>query len=146
MKEQADQFFSKEEEQLIIKAIQEAESHTSGEIRVHLENHTQKDNFSRAKEVFEEIGMSKTEQHNGVLFYLAVQDHHFSILGDTGINEKVTDNFWEYIKETMQGYFSKGEFAKGMVEGITMAGKALKEYYPLEEDDENELSDLISKS
>jgi len=146
MKETADHFFSKEEEQRIIKAIKEAENRTSGEIRVHLENHSQKNNFSRAKEVFEEIGMTKTELRNGVLFYLAVQDHHFSILGDKGLNEKVPSNFWEDIKENMQSLFRKGEFTEGMVQGITMAGKALKEYFPVQDDDENELPDQISKS
>lgn len=146
MKDKAEDFFTESEEQSVVEAIKAAEKDTSGEIRVHLENHSQKDNLSRAKEVFQEIGMTKTELQNGVLFYLAVQDHQFSILGDKGINEKVPDNFWDGIKNAVQEHFKKGDFAKGLSEGIMMAGKALKEHFPYQDDDVNELPDQISKS
>jgi uncharacterized membrane protein len=42
--------------------------------------------------------------------------------------------------------FSKGDFAEGLVSGIREAGIQLKNYFPYESDDENELSDEISKS
>ena len=146
MKDKAKDFFTQEEEQSIISAIKEAEKNTSGEIRVHLENHTQKDNLKRAVEIFEKIGMTKTELRNGVLFYLAVQDHKFSILGDKGINDKVPNGFWDEIKDTVQNHFKQGEFAEGLSKGIIMAGNALKEHFPYQSDDVNELPDEISKS
>ena len=72
-------------------AIQEAEKNTSGEIRVHIEAHTDEDHYEHALKVFAELKMHKTELRNGVLFYVAVNDHKFVILGDQGINDKVTD-------------------------------------------------------
>ncbi|MDZ7848901.1 MAG: LemA family protein [Owenweeksia sp.] len=146
MKEEAKKFFTKEDEQRIVATIKEAENRTSGEIRVHLENHTDDPNLEHAKEVFEREGMSKTELRNGVLFYLAVQDHQFSIIGDKGINELVPKNFWDQIRDVMQDQFKKAAFAEGLVRGIEMAGKALKEYFPVSDDDVNELPDEISKS
>lgn len=146
MKEEAEKFFTKEDEQQIVAAIKDAENRTSGEIRVHLENHTDEPNLEHAKHVFEKVGMANTELRNGVLFYLAVQDHQFSIIGDKGINEAVPSDFWDKIRDTMQEHFKKQEFKKGLIRGIEMAGKALKEYFPVQDDDENELPDQISKS
>jgi uncharacterized membrane protein len=146
MKEEADHFFSKDDEQRIVRAIKEAEGHTSGEIRVHLENHTDEPNLEHAKHIFEKVGMTKTELRNGVLFYLAVKDHQFSIIGDKGIDEVTPEDFWEHIRDLMQDKFRQGKFTEGLIEGIYEAGQALKTYFPREDDDTNELTDEISRS
>lgn len=142
----AQNFFTQEQEQAIVAAIKSAELNCSGEIRVHLEGKANEDNFKRAKEVFEELGMHKTAARNGVLFYLAIEDRKFSIIGDKGIHEKCPKGFWDEIKEHVQAHFRQGNFVDGLVEGILMAGKALKTHFPYQDDDENELSDQISKS
>ena len=125
-------------------AIKEAELNTSGEIRVHIEKKCKGDIMDRAAFVFEKLAMYKTELRNGVLFYLATSDKKFAILGDAGINAKVPEGFWESVKDHMQDLFKKGEFAKGLSDGIKMAGISLKEHFPYQKDDVNELSDEIS--
>ena len=137
-------FFSKEEQGHIKSAIKEAELSTSGEIRVHIDNHCREDVLDRAAWWFEKLEMHKTELRNGVLFYLAVKDHKFAILGDAGINAKTPDNFWDAIKEEMQNHFIKGEFSEGLSNGILKAGEQLRKQFPYESDDVNELSDDIS--
>ncbi len=137
-------FFSKDEKQQITDAIAKAEVNTSGEIRLHMEGHCKLDVLDRAAYVFEKLHMHKTDQRNGVLFYLAVHDHKFAILGDAGINMLVPANFWDEIKETMLGYFKEGKFADGLSTGILMAGEQLKAHFPFHKDDVNELSDDIS--
>jgi uncharacterized membrane protein len=146
MKEEVDHFFSKEDEQQIVNAIREAERHTSGEIRVHLENHTDEPNLEHAKHIFEKVGMTKTALRNGVLFYLAFKDHQFSIIGDKGIDEVTPEDFWNHIRDLMQEKFRKGQFKEGLIEGIREAGVALKKYFPREDDDTNELTNEISRS
>lgn len=140
----AARFFSHPEKDQIKEAIQEAELNTSGEIRVHIDNHCKEDVMDRAAWWFGRLEMHKTEKRNGVLFYLAVKDHKFAILGDAGINAVTPDGFWETIKETMLEKFSEGVFAEGLSEGIRMAGEALKTHFPYQDDDVNELSDEIS--
>ena len=137
-------FFNKQEKEEIKAAVKEAELSTSGEIRVHIDNHCKKDVMDRAAWWFAKLDMHKTEQRNGVLFYLAIKDHKFAILGDAGINAVTPDDFWDHIKEKMLGRFSEGAIASGMQEGILMAGQALKEHFPYQEGDVNELSDDIS--
>lgn len=141
-----DSFISKEDEKAVVAAIQEAEKNTSGEIRVHIEAHTDDDHFEHAVQIFQELGMHKTELRNGVLIYVAVTDHQFVILGDEGINTLVSDDFWEQTKDIMQGHFRKGDFKTGLVEGILKAGNELKAHFPYQEDDQDELSNEISKS
>ncbi|TVQ10229.1 MAG: TPM domain-containing protein [Bacteroidetes bacterium] len=137
-------FFTPEQKEAIKLAVQDAELETSGEIRVHVENTCDGDVLDRAATVFDKLGMTKTEQRNGVLFYLAVKSHKFAILGDMGINAKVPEDFWESIKAKMVEHFREEHFTEGLVEGITLAGKELKAWFPYQTDDVNELPDDIS--
>ena len=137
-------FFSKEEKKQITDAIAQAELNTSGEIRLHVEGRCKLDVLDRAAYVFDKLKMYETAQRNGVLFYLAVYDRKFAILGDGGINNLVHADFWDEIKETMLGFFKDGKFADGISKGILMAGEQLKANFPYQSDDVNELSDEIS--
>jgi uncharacterized membrane protein len=140
----AESFFDKKQREQIVNAIKQAELNTSGEIRVHVENHCKKEVLDRATEVFETLKMHKTQLRNGVLIYLATKDRRFAIIGDAGINQKVADDFWDSTKEIMLEHFKKGAFAAGLTRAILQAGEQLKEYFPYQSDDINELSDEIS--
>jgi uncharacterized membrane protein len=142
---QVEEFLSKEDEQKIVEAIRIAEKNTSGEIRVHIEKTTSIDPYDRAKEVFHELKMDETELKNGVLIYLAVEDHHFIICGDKGINDVVEPDFWDCTRDVMAIQFKKGDFKQGLVDGILRAGERLQKYFPWQEGDTNELSNEISK-
>ncbi|PHS67194.1 MAG: hypothetical protein COB12_04675 [Flavobacterium sp.] len=138
-------FLTPNDEAEIVEAIRLAELNTSGEIRVHLEPHCKKDSFVRAKEIFNKLEMFKTNNRNGVLIYVAVEDHSIVIMGDQGINEKVPDNFWESTINTIIEHFKNGNSKQGLVGGILKAGEQLKKYFPYQKDDINELPNTISK-
>lgn len=146
MTDELEYFLTKEEEQQVVEAIKKAELNTSGEIRVHFENNLKKTCLDRAKEVFNYLNMQDTNNRNGVLFYVAVHDKSFAILGDSGIDKVVPDNFWESVKNTVVAEFSKGNRVEGLVNGIVEAGEKLKYYFPYHTDDTNELTDEISKN
>ncbi|MGO1751096.1 MAG: TPM domain-containing protein [Psychroflexus sp.] len=140
------QHISKQDEKEIINAIKQAEKNTSGEIRVHIENKCPEDDaFDRALQIFEKLEMHKTELQNGVLFYVALEDHQFVICGDKGINDAVENNFWDATKDIVISHFKEEKYKQGLVEGIIKAGEELKENFPYQSDDINELSDDISK-
>ncbi|MGB5377225.1 TPM domain-containing protein [Muriicola sp.] len=138
-------FLSPQEEQEVVTAILKAEKNTSGEIRVHIEPSTPLDPYERAQEVFYTLKMENTKDANGVLLYIAVQDRTFVIYGDKGINEVVSDTFWNDTKEVIQDHFKKGQFKQGIVEGILKAGEELKAHFPYKSNDTNELSNEVSK-
>ncbi len=141
----AEKLFSAEDREKIISAIKAAELKTSGEIQVHVENHCKGDLMDRAAEVFETLKMYQTKERNGVLFYLAVVDHKFAILGDGGINHVVPEDFWEHTKDEMLTLFKEGKFTDGLSLGIKLAGEQLQSHFPYDADtDTNELPDEIS--
>lgn len=137
-------FLSKEQKQQILDAIKDAEKETSGEIRLHLENHCEGDALDRAVVVFQKLKMHETELRNGTLIYLAVDDRKFAIFGDKGINETVPENFWQDVKEEMREHFKNENFVEGITTGIRRIGEKLKAFFPYQKDDINELSDDIS--
>lgn len=138
-------FLTNTEEQDVIEAIRIAEKNTSGEIRVHIERHTDLSIETRAMDVFHYLKMDNTKLQNAVLIYVAVDDKNFCIYGDKGINDVVTDNFWETTKNTIQSHFIKRQFKDGLVQGILSAGKALEQHFPWDHHDTDELSNEISK-
>lgn len=140
----ASSFFSREQQSMILAAVGEAEKETSGEIRVHIETRCPDDVLDRAAWIFKKLGMHKTAERNGVLFYLAVEDKKFAVIGDAGINAKVPAGFWDCVKELLKNEFVAGRFTEGLSEGIKLAGRQLKSHFPHKADDRNELSDEIS--
>ena len=140
----ASSFFTKEQQARILASVGEAEMATSGEIRVHIETSCSEDVLDRASWIFKKLGIHKTAERNGVLFYLAVSDRKFAIIGDAGINAKVPAGFWDEISTLLQKNFREGKFTEGLAEGIVLSGKQLKIHFPYSKDDVNELSDEIS--
>lgn len=140
----AKNFFTAEQQKQIVDAITAAELNTSGEVRVHIERKCKEDVLAAAVEVFHKLGMNKTKERNGVLFYLAVEDRKFAVIGDEGIDKKVPPDFWNSIKETMKQSFVIQQFAQGLCEGIRMAGVQLKQYFPHQSNDTNELPNDMS--
>lgn len=140
----ARQFFTTEQQHEIVEAIRQAEANTSGEIRVHIENHCRGDIMDRSAMVFNILKMNETAERNGVLIYLAIKDKKFSIIGDEGINKMVEHDFWNDVKDMMAGHFRSGNFTEGIIQGVLRVGEKLKTFFPHKSDDINELSDDIS--
>ena len=136
--------FSDQQRHTIENAIREAEKNTSGEIRVHLESTCSSNVLDRCAYLFDKLEMNKTELRNGVLFYMAVVDHKFAVIGDAGINQKVAENFWNEINETMKTHFIQGDFVGGLTMAIIRCGEQLKVHFPYQKNDVNELPDEIS--
>lgn len=137
-------FLTKEEQEQIIKAIESAELNTSGEVRVHLESSCKGDPVERAVYIFDKLKMYKTKERNGVLIYIAFDSRKFAIIGDSGINAKVPEGFWDEEKEILLAALKEGRAAEGLVSVIDIAGKSLKEFFPYQKDDTNEQSNEIS--
>jgi uncharacterized membrane protein len=137
-------FFSPQEAELIQQSIVEAESLCSGEIRVHIDRKCKGDVMINAQAVFTKLGMQSTQLRNGVLIYLVPQQKLMAIIGDVGIHEKVGQDFWDEIYLQMKTDFAKGLYCEGLQTGILSVGKALQTHFPIQDDDQNELSNTIS--
>lgn len=138
-------FLSKEGEKQVVEAISNAESDTSAEVRVHIEDHCERDTpLKRAEEIFHHLGMAQTKLQNGVLIYIASEDRQAAVFGGKGIHDQVEPNYWEDVLTPILNHFKQGNFAEGITEGIENIGSKLKEHFPHQKDDVNELSDEIN--
>ena len=138
-------FLSKLDSDRIVAAIADAERKSSGEIRVHVTRRKPDNLEERARRRFELLGMTRTADRNGVLFYVAPNLRRFQILGDSGIHEKVGDDFWKETAAGMEEHFRRGDFTEGLVHGIARAGELLAAHFPRAAGDTNELPDEVTE-
>ncbi len=135
---------TKEQEKLLIEAIQKAELQTSGEIRVHFDSSKVEIPIEKAKTIFAKLKMHQTELRNGILFYVNLKEKKFAVWGDEGIHKNVPENFWDEIKETAIQHFKNDHIIEGLEKCILMCGDQLKKYFPYNGNDKNELKNDIS--
>jgi uncharacterized membrane protein len=139
------EFFSKEENEIIVHAIRDAEKQTSGEVRVFVESKCRfVDPLDRAVEIFVKSKMQNTAQRNAALVYVAIKDRQLAVYGDIGIHQKTGDDYWKAAVKNMIAHFNKENYADGIATCVTMIGQALQAHFPYDEDlDKNELPDEI---
>lgn len=137
-------FFSQEAQQLLIDSITKAELHTSGEIRLHLENFCLGSEVKAAQKVFRKLGMQKTAERNGVLIYIATLSRKIAIIGDEGIHQKLGTEYWDKLVKNVIQQFKADKKAEALAEAIIDCGEQLGKFFPLQDDDKNELSNSIS--
>jgi len=125
-------------------AIAAAESAASGEIRVSVSRYFWGSVRRAAERAFVRMGMTRTKERTGVLFFIVPARKKFIVLGDAGIHAKVGQEFWESLAALLSGRFRKGEFTEGLVEAIGEAGRQLAAHYPCDPTvDVNELADDV---
>ncbi|MCB9202465.1 MAG: TPM domain-containing protein [Flavobacteriales bacterium] len=145
-KEKARNFLSKKEQEEVINAIKVAEKNTSGEIRVHIEYDNESNEEDRTLELFKKLEMHQTKDRNAVLFHFCISEKSLAIYGDKGIHGYVKQEYWNNLRDEMIQHFKESKFKEGLVNAILKTGEKLKNYFPYQEDDKNELSDEISFS
>ncbi len=137
-------FLSRLEHERIVSAIREAESKTSGEIRVFVQRgKLNADPLIVAQKKFQRLGMSKTRERNAVLIFLAPRAHKFAVVGDQAIHEKCGEEFWQHVVDEMRAHFQNEKFSQALTEAIYEVGKVLATHFPRTSTPSNELPDEI---
>ncbi len=136
-------FFSDAESARINAAIKDAESRTSGEIKLVVARHCWGKIEAKAAKIFRELGLEKTKERNGVLILFIATNREFLIHGDQGIHEKVGQGFWDDIRDKMAAAFKQDEFGEGISQGVCLIGERLSQYFPYKRGDIDEISDEI---
>ncbi len=136
--------FTPEDERALEQAIEQVESRTSAEVRIHVESRCPAEVLDRAAECFEALSMHRTAARNGVLLYLAIKDRKFAVIGDVGIHQHVGDAFWEEVQTAARTSFASNRWTEGLLRATAAVGDALLEHFPVADDDVNELTNAIS--
>ena len=139
-----EEWLTREELDRVRDAVRTAERRTSGEIRVHLDVAIMEELLDHAAHVFKNLGMAKTEARNGVLIYVSVPARQVAVIGDMAIHAKLGDTYWHEVLEVILGHFRQDHFCEGLCAGVELLGEKLREHFPYQRDDVNELSDDVS--
>jgi uncharacterized membrane protein len=138
------EFLSKLEHDRIVQAIRDAESKSSGEIRIFIQRgNLTADPVIIAQNKFQRLGMYKTRERNGVLVFVAPRAHKFAVIGDKAIHEKCGEQFWQRVVDGMRVHFQKEKFSQALTEAINEVGKVLAAHFPRTSANANELPDEI---
>ena len=131
----------------IVKAIQDAEARSRGEVRVHVSRQAVQDPETAAARQFEALGMTRTAERNGVLLFVAPVSQTFAVIGDEGIHARCGPDFWKDVAAAMETDFRAGRYTDGIVKGVARVGEALATHFPREAGtaDTNELSDEVTE-
>ncbi len=130
----------------LVEAIQTAENHSTGEIRVHIDSTTEGHNAEIAFEVFKRLCKDQTAERNAVLFHVNFEQQYLTIIGDEGIHKKVHQNFWDKMHDEITTSFSKGKYFDGLKKAILETGIELKNHFPISGENPNELPNEITFS
>lgn len=139
------QYFTAEQQQQMVKAINEAEKNTSGEVRVFVEGKCKyMDAVDRAREIFVSLKMDKTKDRNAVLLYIAVKDKQMAVFADEGIYQRLGKEYWNNEVNKIIAEFKKDNHTQGICTVVKDIGEALKAEFPYDKvGDKNELPDEI---
>jgi uncharacterized membrane protein len=138
------EFLSKLEHRLIVQAIRAAEANTSGEIRLYLHRgELKEDSVAAAQREFLRLGMDKTQDHNGVLIYIAPRAQEFAVIGDEEIHRRCGEQLWQRLADKMSEHFGNERFSDGLVEAIRDLGGVLAQHFPRKTVNPNELPDDV---
>ena len=85
----------------------------------------------------------KTKAENGILLYISVFERRVWILADAGINQRISPERWLEIVDLVTEGIKKHRQCDAICEAITRIGAILKDDFPIEQDDLNELHNLI---
>ena len=137
-------FLSKLEHDRIVQTIREAESKTSGEIRVFVQlGKLKSDPLAAAQKKFRQLHMHKTRESNAVLIFVVPRAHKFAVVGDKAIHEKCGDEFWQRVVTRMRTHFQNENFSDALVEAVKEIGSVLASHFPKTLGNANELPDDV---
>src|SRR6266446_1022343 len=125
------EFLSKLEHDRIVRAIQEAETKTSAQIRVYIQRgKLNGDPLIAAQKKFQRLGIHKTSERNAVLIFVAPRAHKFAIVGDQAIHEKCGELYWQRVVDLMREHFRNERFSDALVDAIRDIGGVLALHFP----------------
>lgn len=140
--------FPKRSLRAIEAAIRDSESGHMGELRFAVEAGLEWTELlagttprERAVQVFSQLRVWDTAHNSGVLIYLLLADKDVEVVADRGIHARVGDAHWAAICHDMEKMFRKGEFESGVLHGIAAITALLRQHYPAQGANANELSD-----
>jgi putative membrane protein len=96
-----------------------------------------------ARACFLEQGLAGTAERNGILFFVALAEHHVEIIADRGLDRRVTPGQWQDVVDRFAADVKAGEVERGYLQAITALSGVLAAHFPARGDARNELGNRL---
>jgi putative membrane protein len=97
----------------------------------------------RAVSLFYEKGLHRTKHETGVLILISIFERKVWILGDRGINEKISKHFWYDQSSALSRGIAESRAGEAACKVIERCGQELARNFPIGKDDINELPNKV---
>lgn len=99
----------------------------------------------QAVRLFYENGLQRTRDENGILIFISLLERKVWILGDRGINAVIPPERWSALATSLASGTRQGRLTEALVGVIAEVGDILRQHFPRQPDDVNELPDLLEE-
>lgn len=83
-----------------------------------------------ARAHFIDQGVHKTEERNGLLFFISLAERYIEILPDSGIQQKIPQELWQNLLEEFKKRARRDQLADAFSETILSAARLLASHFP----------------
>ncbi len=88
-------------------------------------------------------GLHQTSNHQAVLFFVSIKEKYVEIIVDSGVSEKIDNEFLETVVHHFTQKVKEGNFGEGYLDAIEMCSNKLIETFPSSEHHDILPNDLI---
>lgn len=98
----------------------------------------------RAMRAFVEEEVFNTRDRTGILLFISMLEHRIEVLGDEGINRRVSADDWADVVGKIRDGIKQDKVAQGMIDAIDICGQLLERRgVEIQPDDSDELSNEV---
>jgi uncharacterized membrane protein len=122
----------------LMRRVAASEQRHSGEVRICIEaslpsSYIWRGSSARERAVmmFSKLRVWDTAHNNGVLIYLMLAEHAIEIVADRGLNERVSNDQWQAIAQTMSQAFKSKRYEDGLTQALEEVSALLVAHYPV---------------
>jgi len=138
---------STSDKKIIMQEIAQAESKTTGEIRVHVTYHAKDENpLGSAQSMFLKLNMQETTERNGVLLYFNPKARKFALFGDEGIHQKLGQNYWDDLVVHLRQTIHEKDLITAITHAVQALGEKLTLHFPGYKNDTDELKNDVTET
>ena len=141
----------------LTEVVRQSEQKHSGEIRICVEARLPDSYLARSHAMpliarqraiaqFSKLRVWDTQDNNGVLIYLLLNERAIEIVADRGINQHVSADQWKAITQKLSEQLRQGQFEAGLTQAVEQVSVLLEKHFALQsgQRNPNELPDAPS--
>ena len=99
--------------------------------------------WRRAIVEFESLKIKNTKDRSGILIFVSYFERRAVVLGDEAIHRLIPEQAWDELLTALTTEMKQGQVVIGFQKAIAMSGEILHKYFPIQQNDQNELKNHL---